>query len=108
MIIQNQNIVDLIINADVIVVNDDIAVAIKYDDRVDSAPIIIAKGTNEMALYICKIASDIGVDIIQNESLALSLYKALGNVGDPIPELLYAAVAEMFFMIRRSKTVSIG
>lgn len=97
---QNQNISIVLINADVIVVNDDIAVAIKYDQAVDSAPIIVAKGANEMALYIRKIASAHGVDIIQNEPLALSLYKTVDKVGNPIPEMLYAAVAEMFMLVK--------
>ena len=82
-------------NADVIITNPThYAVAIKYDDEKSHAPIVVAKGIDNMAQQIKKIARENEVHIIQNPPLARSLYAEV-EIDRPIPEALFAAVAEV-------------
>ena len=82
-------------NADVIITNPThYAVAIKYDEQKSHAPIVIAKGMDNIALQIKKIARENSVHIVQNPPLARSLYAEV-DVDKPIPEALFGAVAEV-------------
>ncbi len=80
--------------ADAVVTNPDhYAVAIKYDTKEHSAPIVVAKGMNKNAEAIKKIANQYRVPIIRNVSLAQALHKL--DLDEEIPEELYDAVAEV-------------
>ncbi|MEA3523061.1 MAG: flagellar biosynthesis protein FlhB [Campylobacterota bacterium] len=82
-------------DADVVITNPThYAVAIKYDNEKHRAPVVIAKGMNNIAIQIKKIARENGVHIVQNPPLARSLYAEV-DVEKPIPEELFAAVAEV-------------
>ncbi len=82
-------------NADVVITNPThYAVAIQYDSEKSHAPIVIAKGVDNIALQIKKIAREAEVHIVQNPPLARSLYAEV-EVDKPIPEALFAAVAEV-------------
>jgi len=82
-------------NADVVITNPThYAVAIKYDQEKSHAPIVIAKGMDKVAQQIKKIARENEVHIVQNPPLARSLYAEV-EVEKPIPEELFAAVAEV-------------
>ncbi|MEN8303341.1 MAG: flagellar biosynthesis protein FlhB [Campylobacterota bacterium] len=82
-------------NADVIITNPThYAVAIKYDEQKSHAPLVIAKGMDNIALQIKKIARENNVHIVQNPPLARSLYAEV-DVDKPIPEALFGAVAEV-------------
>ncbi|WP_152184749.1 flagellar biosynthesis protein FlhB [Sulfurimonas indica] len=82
-------------NADVVITNPThYAVAIKYDAEKSHAPIVIAKGMDNIAQKIKKIARENHVHIVQNPPLARSLYNEV-EVDKPIPETLFAAVAEV-------------
>jgi flagellar biosynthesis protein FlhB len=81
--------------ADVVVTNPThYAVALKYDRLEMSAPVVVFKGVDELALQIKIVAREHNVTLVENRFLARELY---GNVeeGDEIPERLYAAVAEI-------------
>jgi flagellar biosynthetic protein FlhB len=81
--------------ADVVVTNPThYAVAIKYDQEKSYAPIVIAKGTDNIAMQIKKIARENNIHIVQNPPLARSLYAEV-ELEKPIPESLFAAVAEV-------------
>ena len=81
-------------NADVVITNPThYAVALKYDES-KHAPIIVAKGMDHVAQQIKKIARENEVHIVQNPPLARSLYNDV-DLDRPIPEALYAAVAEV-------------
>ncbi len=88
--------------ADVVVTNPThIAVALKYDPTVSSAPIVLAMGVRKVAKKIRKLAMDSGVPIVENKPLARALF-ATARVGLPIPIELYVAVAEVLaFVIRQ-------
>jgi len=86
-------------NADVVITNPThYAVAIKYDAKKSHAPIVIAKGMDNIAQQIKKIARENEVHIVQNPPLARSLYNEV-EVDKPIPETLFAAVAEVLAYI---------
>lgn len=78
------------------------AVALAYQRTAMSAPIVVAKGRDEMALRIKKIARDAGVPLVENVALAQGLYKA-AEVGDEIPGALFGAVAEVLAYLVRIK-----
>ena len=82
-------------NADVVITNPThYAVAIKYDQQKASAPIVVAKGADNIAQQIKKIAREHHVHIVQNPPLARSLYNEV-EIDKTIPESLFAAVAEV-------------
>ncbi len=82
-------------NADVVITNPThYAVAIKYDAEKSHAPIVVAKGMNNIAQKIKKIARENHVHIVQNPPLARSLYNEI-EIYKPISETLFAAVAEV-------------
>jgi len=81
--------------ADVVITNPThYAVAIKYDESKSHAPVVVAKGMDNIAQVIKKIARENGVHIVQNPPLARSLYAEV-EVDASIPESLFAAVAEV-------------
>jgi len=81
-------------NADVVITNPThYAVALKYDES-NHAPVVIAKGMDNLAQKIKKIARENNVHIVQNPPLARSLYAEV-NLDKPIPEALFGAVAEV-------------
>jgi len=70
------------------------SVAIRYDTGQMSAPKVVAKGKNYLALRIRAKAMEHQVPIIENRPLAQALYKSV-DVGQEIPAHLYRAVAEI-------------
>ena len=81
--------------ADAIITNPThYAVAIRYNSELDGAPIVVASGTDILALKIRSIASQHGVAIIESPPLARSLYYFSG-VGEEIHPGLYDAVAKI-------------
>lgn len=87
-------------NATVVVTNPThFAVALEYSDTM-AAPTVVAKGQNLLAQQIKEIARWDGIPIIENPPLAQSLYRTV-EVGQAIPEKLYAAVAEILAYVFR-------
>lgn len=81
--------------ADVIVTNPThIAVALKYDQELNFAPILVAKGADIIAENIKKIGKESSIPIVENKPLARAIYKTV-DIGDIIPEELYETVAEV-------------
>ncbi len=82
--------------ADVVVRNPThYAVALKYDIESaasDSAPRVVAKGMDALALRIVKIAEEHNVYITENRALARELYDTV-ELGREIPSKLFNAVA---------------
>jgi flagellar biosynthetic protein FlhB len=74
------------------------AVAIRYEMEGMTAPKVLAKGKNYLALRIRQIALDNQVPIVENQPLAQALYTS-ADVGQEIPPHLYRAVAEVLAYI---------
>ena len=67
------------------------AIALKYDGQ--HAPTLTAKGDDELAEAILKIARDCEVPIYENSELVKLLARM--ELGDSIPEELYRTIAEI-------------
>lgn len=88
--------------ADVVVTNPThFAVALKYVQG-ETAPKVVAKGQDELAQKIKKIARGARVPVIENKPLARGLYRG-AKVGDFIPDVFYQAVAEVLAYVYRLK-----
>jgi len=87
-------------SADVIVVNPThYAVALRYQDGKDRAPVVVAKGVDEQAEKIREIARQHGVPVLARPPLARALYKV--KEGHPVPGALFRAVAEVLAYVYR-------
>jgi flagellar biosynthesis protein FlhB len=85
----------IIPTADVVVTNPThYAVALKYDREKMIAPVVLAKGADELAARIKALAKENNVMIVENRFLARELYAQVED-GEAIPEALYVAVAEL-------------
>lgn len=81
--------------ADVVIRNPThFAVALRYKADQDRAPVVLAKGQDQLALRIVRLAEENGVAIVENVPLARALY-ASTDLGQEIPPELYGAVAEV-------------
>jgi flagellar biosynthetic protein FlhB len=87
-------------DADVIVTNPThYAVALSYDGR-RTAPEVVAKGKDLIAAQIKRIAEDNDVPVIADPPLARALHASV-EIGQVIPEELYAAVARVLAFVYR-------
>lgn len=88
-------------SADVVIRNPThFAVALRYKPDQDNAPVVLAKGQDELALRIVKTAEEHKVAVIENVPLARSLY-AEAELDREIPPELYGPVAEVLVYIFR-------
>jgi len=74
------------------------AVALKYEQGEDGAPLCVAKGLDSLALKIREIAEEAGVPVIEDPPLARALYAAV-EIDDMIPPAHYEAVAKIIGFI---------
>ena len=79
------------------------SVALKYVRQEDSAPVVLAKGQDLVALRIREIAEANGIPIFEDVALARSMYKQV-SVDSVIPAQFYQAVAELVRIVYASKT----
>ena len=93
-------------DADVIVTNPThYSVAIKYDTAKAGAPIVLAKGLDELAMQIRKVGKGNDVPIVESPVLTRALYHTT-EVGQQIPDQLFTAVAQVLayvFQLKRFK-----
>jgi flagellar biosynthesis protein FlhB len=91
----NRRMIDNVKDADVVITNPEhFAVALSYDPNGDSAPILLAKGTDEVAARIRAEAEKHGIEIFRAPPLARALYFTT-DLDQPVPEDLYYAVAQV-------------
>jgi flagellar biosynthesis protein FlhB len=80
--------------ADVVVTNPThYAVALRYDEKKMRAPIVVAKGTELIALRIREIATEHGVPVVEAPPLARALHKL--ELNREVPAALYITVAQV-------------
>jgi flagellar biosynthetic protein FlhB len=85
--------------ADVIITNPiRFAVAIRYDLAGSDAPTVVSKGARLVAKRIRELAVEHDVPIVEKPELARALHKNV-EVGQTIPEDLFAAVAEVLAFV---------
>lgn len=93
-------------SADVVISNPThYAIALRYDQDSMDAPVLLAKGTDLVALRIRILAAEHGVAQVQSPLLARALFYN-GELDKPIPAALYLAVAQVLayvFQLRREQ-----
>ncbi len=94
-----QRMMQKVPGADVVIRNPThFAVALKYDPQRSSAPVVVAKGADSLALRIVAVAQENGVFITENKPLARGLYEAV-DLDREIPDRFYQPVAEVLAFV---------
>lgn len=94
-----QRMMQQVPGADVVIRNPThFAVALRYHEQEDNAPVVLAKGMDELALRIAKVAEENGVSVVENVPLARALYASV-DIGREIPPELYGPVAEVLVYV---------
>ncbi|WP_061243793.1 EscU/YscU/HrcU family type III secretion system export apparatus switch protein [Leptospira interrogans] len=79
--------------ADVVITNPThFAVALEYKPGIHKAPIVIAKGVDDFALLIIRIARENGVPTVEDRLQARGLYEEV-ELGAEVPQQFYRAIA---------------
>jgi flagellar biosynthesis protein FlhB len=94
-----QRMMQAVPEATVVVMNPThYAVALKYEQGEDAAPLCVAKGLDTLALRIRAVAEEAGVPVIEDAPLARALYAAV-DIDEMIPPAHYEAVAKIIGFI---------
>ncbi len=81
--------------ADVVITNPThYAVALKYDQKSMGAPVVVAKGSDEVAFKIMEIAREYKVEVLRTPPLTRAVYHNT-EIGEEIPDGLYMAIAQV-------------
>ncbi len=90
--------------ADVIITNPThYSVALKYDaGKPGAAPKVLAKGVDEVAMKIREIAREYDIPVMSSPPLTRAIYHAT-EIGQEIPEGLFAAVAQVLAYVYQLK-----
>ncbi|MGR5151740.1 flagellar biosynthesis protein FlhB [Photobacterium swingsii] len=89
--------------ADVVITNPEhFSVALRYDTDLDAAPIVIAKGTDHLALKIREVANKHKIDIVPSPPLARAVYHTT-ELEQQIPDGLFVAVAQVLAYVYQLK-----
>lgn len=70
------------------------AVALRYDENKNASPVIVASGMGYMAEKIVELATESGVPVYEDNSLATVLSQL--DLGEEIPEELYQAIVDIY------------
>ncbi len=84
-----------------------IAVALKYEEGGQSAPKVVAKGTDYIAIKIKELAKESEVPIIENKPLARLIFNEV-DIEEEIPVDMYQAVAEILAVVYKMKKKKIN
>ncbi len=99
----SQNIPKAVAESDVVITNPThFAVALKYDQEVSDSPIVNAKGEDNMAQTIKRIARENDIPIVENRPVARELYTNV-EIGDIIPEIYYNTIAVIYSHLEKFK-----
>jgi flagellar biosynthesis protein FlhB len=91
----SSRMIERIKDADVVITNPEhFAVALAYDPAGDGAPVLVAKGLDEVAFRMMEEARKCGVHVFQAPPLARALYFTT-KVGQTIPDKLFFATAQV-------------
>ena len=89
--------------ADVVITNPThYAVALRYDEARNRAPIVVAKGSDLIAAKIREIAAENGVPLVAAPPLARALFRSV-EIGHEVPAALYVTVAQVLTYVYQLK-----
>ena len=92
--------------ADVVITNPEhFSVALKYDISGSGAPVVVAKGADEVAMKIREIANLNEVPLLRSPQLARAVFFST-EINDEIPASLYLAVAQVLAFIFQMRQAS--
>lgn len=95
----NRRMMDKVPTADVVITNPThYAVALKYEQNGARAPVVVAKGKDEIARMIREVAEANKVPMLSAPPLARALFRSV-ELDAEIPAALYAAVAQVLSYI---------
>jgi len=101
--IATRNAIVAVRSADVVITNPThYAVAIRYERGKDAAPVVVAKGADNMAVLMRAEALRNDIPRVEDRPLARALY-ARTKEGQAIPEDLYVAVAKVLAWVWRRR-----
>jgi flagellar biosynthesis protein FlhB len=78
------------------------AIALRYQRDENSAPLVLAKGMDAIALKIRAVAEENNIPVIENKALARALYEAV-QVDQVIPTEFFRPVAEIIYFLQSRK-----
>lgn len=94
--------------ADVVITNPThFAVALKYDESGGGAPVMVAKGGDQIALKIREIANEHKVTVLESPALARAVYYST-ELDEEIPAGLYMAVAQVLAYVYQIRQYQAG
>lgn len=79
------------------------SIALRYVREENSAPVVLAKGQDLVALRIREIAAENNIPVFEDVALARSMYKQV-SVDSVIPQQFYQAVAELIRIVYAKQT----
>ncbi|WP_428771737.1 flagellar biosynthesis protein FlhB [Vibrio sp.] len=89
--------------ADVVITNPEhFSVALRYKQDSDKAPVVIAKGTDHMAMKIREVAREHDIYVVPAPPLARALYHST-ELEQQIPDGLFTAVAQVLAYVFQLK-----
>ena len=98
-----QRMMQSVANATVVITNPThLAIALKYEEGKDGAPVVVGKGADYVALKIKNIAKENDVPIVENKPLARLMYEKV-EIDKEIPQDLYQGVAEILAVVMKLK-----
>jgi flagellar biosynthetic protein FlhB len=98
-----RRMMDDVPKASVVVTNPThLAIALLYEPEKSDAPIVVAKGKDLVAQRIKKIAIENDVPTVEDKPLARAMYDKV-EVGMPIPQEFFVAVAEIMAYVYKLK-----
>lgn len=101
----SQNVRKAVAESDVVIANPThFAVALKYDTTVSDSPVLNAKGEDNQALLIRRIAEENNVPVVENRPVARELYTNV-EVGDIIPDIYFTVLAEIYSHLEKFKNI---
>ncbi len=102
----DRRMMEAVPDADVVITNPThYAVALKYEDGLTGAPVVVAKGQDWIALRIREIAQLHEVPVFEAPPLARALH-GMSDLNREIPVELYSAVAQVLAYIYQLKRVA--
>ncbi|MEO0326181.1 MAG: EscU/YscU/HrcU family type III secretion system export apparatus switch protein [Myxococcota bacterium] len=84
-----------------------ISIALRYDPARDAVPMMLAKGTERLALRMRETARRHGIPIVENRPFARAMFKS-AKLGEPLPEELFGPAAEVIAHVLRLRGVLPG
>ncbi|MBC2679111.1 MULTISPECIES: flagellar biosynthesis protein FlhB [Pseudomonas] len=94
--------------ADVIITNPThYAVALKYDPEKGNAPVLLAKGSDFIALKIREIGNEHRIQVLESPALARSIFYST-EIEQQIPAGLYLAVAQVLAYVYQIRQYQAG